>query len=115
MPTFPANNYAHYHAHIYFDANTLAQATELCTSAGKEFDIKVGRVHQKKVGPHPHWSCQLAFNHPIYNTIMPWLESKRDGLTVLVHGVTDNELKDHTEHLFWLGESKVLDLSVFTK
>ena len=115
MTQYPANDYSHYHAHIYFDAATLTQATALVEQAGESFPVKVGRIHQKLVGPHPHWSCQLAFNRTIYDTLIPWLEAHRNGLTVLVHGLTDNEYKDHTEHLFWLGESQQLDLSVFQR
>ena len=113
MTLYPANDYSHYHAHIYFDAATLTQATALVEQAGESFPVKVGRIHQKLVGPHPHWSCQLAFNRTIYDTLIPWIEAHRNGLTVLVHGLTDNAYKDHTEHLFWLGESQQLDLSAF--
>ena len=37
------------------------------------------------------------------------------GLTVLVHGLTGDDLADHTEHAAWLGEPVELDLSVFDK
>ncbi len=51
-----------YHAHVYFDANTLDQARALCEEAAQLFPLKMGRVHQRPVGPHPDWSCQLAFD-----------------------------------------------------
>ena len=50
----PQNLYAHYHAHVYFGPDTVAQARELCEQAGAQFNLRVGRVHEKLVGPHPH-------------------------------------------------------------
>ncbi len=34
----------------------------------------------------------------------------RKGLTVLVHGVTGDDIYDHTELVLWLGESLKLNL-----
>lgn len=50
-----------YHAHVYYDAATMDQARELCEEAARLFPVTMGRMHQKPVGPHPDWSCQLAF------------------------------------------------------
>ena len=44
--------------------------------------------------------------------MLPWLALNRKGLTVLVHGRSGNDIYDHTELVFWLGESAELDLSV---
>ncbi len=102
-----------YHAHVYFDAQTVERANALCEEAGRRFGVTVGRVHRKLVGPHPRWSCQLSFGRAQYDSVIPWLDAHRDGLTVLVHGMTDNPLKDHTEHASWLGEPVVLNLGMF--
>ena len=109
-----ANQYAEYHAHVYFDADTVEQARDLCKQAGERFDVTVGRVHEKNVGPHPRWSCQLAFTQPEFERLIPWLEEHRDGLTVFIHGLTGNDLADHTDHVGWLGQAVPLNLSVFT-
>jgi len=111
----PENIYPAYHAHVYFDQGTLAAARELCTQAGELFGVSVGRIHQKRVGPHPRWSCQLAFDAARFDDLVPWLERNRNGLTVLVHGLTGNDLADHTGNAAWLGEPVELDLSVFDK
>ncbi|MGR8918339.1 MAG: DOPA 4,5-dioxygenase family protein [Gammaproteobacteria bacterium] len=109
----PVNRYAHYHAHVYFDADTVERARRLCELAGERFEVTVGRVHERCVGPHPHWSCQLAFDAAVFDSLVPWLEQHRDGLTVLVHGLTGDALADHTRHASWLGTAATLDLSVF--
>lgn len=109
----PQNLYARYHAHVYFDASSVEQAQQLCRTAASEFGVAMGRVHQKLVGPHPRWSCQLAFDSVQFDALIPWLDAHREGLTILVHGLTGNDLEDHTAHASWLGEPAQLDLSVF--
>jgi DOPA 4,5-dioxygenase len=109
----PQNVYARYHAHVYFDGNSVEQARELCQSAAKASGAIMGRVHQKLVGPHPHWSCQLAFDASQFDRLIPWLDGHRGGLSILVHALTGNDLEDHTTHASWLGEPAELNLSVF--
>ncbi|WP_338001262.1 DOPA 4,5-dioxygenase family protein, partial [Pseudomonas brassicae] len=69
-----------YHAHVYYDASTLEQARELCEEATKLFGVSMGRLHQKPVGPHPDWSCQLAFGPELVGVVLPWLALYRKGL-----------------------------------
>ena len=109
----PQNLHPHYHAHVYFDEKTTEQARELCQTAATRFGVTMGRVHQKLVGPHPHWSCQLAFDSKQFNALIPWLETNRNGLNVLVHAQTGNNIEDHTTHASWLGEPATLNLSHF--
>ncbi|MEM7062772.1 MAG: DOPA 4,5-dioxygenase family protein [Cyanobacteria bacterium P01_B01_bin.77] len=115
MTKRPINNYDQYHAHVYFDENSVTKASSMCQQAGTLFGVKVGRVHQKLVGPHPRWSCQLAFDKAQFDGLIPWLENHRGDLTVLVHALTGNDLEDHTEHASWLGEPVLLKLSIFRK
>jgi DOPA 4,5-dioxygenase len=110
----PENRYDAYHAHVYFDEATVEQATVLCMTAGQVLGIPVGRVHRRLVGPHPHWSCQLSFNAEQFDRVIAWLEHHRQGLNILVHGVTGDDLADHTEHAAWLGDPQELVLSFFT-
>lgn len=111
----PVNIYKNYHAHVYFEQQTLEFATKLCNESGHLFNLKVGRVHQKNVGPHPKWSCQISFSSSDFETFIPWLDSKRYSLTVLVHAVTGNNLQDHTEHAYWLGSEVELNLDMFRR
>ena len=100
-----------YHAHVYFDADTREQAVKLCTAAGETFGIKVGRTHDKPVGPHPRGSCQLTIPPNQFATVIPWLIENRHGLTIFTHAETGDALKDHTDHVIWLGPSEPLKLS----
>jgi aromatic ring-cleaving dioxygenase len=115
MTKRPENLYARYHAHIYFGPDTVEQARELAVKAGELFDVTVGRVHEREVGPHPYWSCQLAFDSDAFDRLIPWLESERKGLDVFVHGLTGDDLADHTTHASWLGEPAELKLEMFRR
>ncbi len=103
-----------FHAHVYFDEASLEQARALCEAARDRFALQMGRMHEKLVGPHPRWSCQLAFAPDQFGQVIPWLALNRDGLTVFIHPETGDDLTDHTEHAIWMGEMLDLDLSIFT-
>ena len=99
-----------YHAHIYYDASSFEQAKTLCENAGTLFQVSVGRMHRKPVGPHPCWSCQLAFSKSEYADLISWLTLNRNGLAILIHPLTGNDLQDHRDYAAWLGETQSLNL-----
>jgi len=113
MARFPVNLHPAWHAHIYFDASSVEQARALARQAGERFPVQVGRVHEKEVGPHPRWSVQLAFDGATFDALIPWLDAHRGGLDVLVHGLSGDELADHTEHAYWLGRDWPLKPALF--
>jgi aromatic ring-cleaving dioxygenase len=109
----PVNRHDAYHAHIYFDRESAEGARRLTENVAELFGLNVGRFHEKLVGPHPHWSCQVEFFRSDFDAFVSWLDQNRNGLTVLVHGVTGNDLKDHTEYAYWLGQGVELNLEMF--
>jgi aromatic ring-cleaving dioxygenase len=115
MARRPVNLHRAYHAHIYFGPETVPQARALAGEAGRLFKAAVGRVHEQLVGPHPAWSVQLAFSAAEFDKLIPWLDEHRGGLDVFVHGLTGDDLADHTEHAYWLGKDYPLDLSMFNR
>jgi aromatic ring-cleaving dioxygenase len=108
-----ATHVSGFHAHVYYDAHTLAQARTLCEQATRQFALQMGRVHQQPVGPHPDWSCQLAFDAAMAGEVITWLALHRDGLVVFIHPLTGDELADHRDHAIWMGAVRPLDLSIF--
>ena len=102
-----------WHAHVYFDASTVAQARSLCEQAARLFELKMGRVHEKIVGPHPAWSCQLALRPAVFAQLVPWLVLHRQGLSIFLHPITGNDLVDHRDHGLWIGQPLTMNLSVF--
>lgn len=102
-----------FHVHVYFDADTMAQARRLCEAVRDKFGIIMGRMHDRPVGPHPMGSCQLTIPLEKFGPVMSWLTTHRNGLTIFAHAETGDALKDHTDHTIWMGQNKTLDLSVF--
>ena len=98
-----------YHAHVYFDANTVDQARAICAKAAELFGVEMGRVHERAVGPHPMWSCQLVASNAQFSDLLPWLALNRDGLIVFSHPETGDALVDHRDH----GTGLDLNLSIF--
>ncbi len=102
-----------FHAHVYFDAATVEQARAVCEAAAERFGVTMGRVHERPVGPHPRWSCQLAFPPALFGEVVPWLALERNGLTVFIHPETGDELGDHRDRAIWMGEMLPLNLAMF--
>ena len=102
-----------FHAHVYFDKSTYELASKLCDEVGEKFAVSVGHKHQKTVGPHPRWSCQLSFKPDLFGQVVPWLALNRQGLTIFIHANTGNDLKDHTEYTIWMGKMEPLNLDMF--
>jgi aromatic ring-cleaving dioxygenase len=102
-----------FHAHVYYDPPEHAEALKLCETAGKTFGVKVGRMHDNPVGPHPRGSCQLTIEKDKLAEALPWLVLNRGKFTIFTHAQTGNALKDHTQHVIWLGPSETLKLDQF--
>ncbi len=102
----------HWHAHIYFDAASRDAAWELHTLAAAQFGdrLTVGRFHERPVGPHPMWSCQLSFTPAHFAEVMSWLALNHGSLDLFVHPNTDDELRDHRDCAVWMGRHHTLDL-----
>ncbi len=107
----------HYHAHIYYDpAKTRVRAEKLRERVGKAFpQATLGRWHDELVGPHPQSMYQIAFPTGMLAAFVPWLMLNRDGLTILLHPETGDDLTDHTAHAAWFGALLPLRLGVFKK
>jgi len=102
-----------YHAHVYFGPDSEAEARALYTRIPDALPkAALGRFHARPVGPHPAWSYQIAFAADRFGDVVPWLALNRGNLDVLVHGISGDDLYDHTALVMWLGRSYTLDLSV---
>lgn len=102
-----------FHVHVYYDQPTFNLAERICKQVSRQFEVPMGYMHKKPVGPHPMWSCQLTVSQEKLTNVLSWLMIHREGLIVFFHGDTGDDLADHTKHVGWLGESKVLNLEMF--
>ncbi|OUR93555.1 4,5-dioxygenase [Halobacteriovorax marinus] len=104
-----------FHIHLYYDESTINIAKEVGLKAQSEFDISIGRFHEKNVGPHPRWSVQLSIPTDKFGEILAWVSLNRKGLTIFSHPNTGDDLLDHTEHSIWMGELLELNTKIFSK
>jgi DOPA 4,5-dioxygenase len=103
----------YYHAHLYFNEGTIKAAKSLGEAAQKMFGVRVGTYHERPVGPHPVWSCQLTVPESLFAKVIPWLTLNRGPIDCFVHPVTGDDLDDHTKYAMWLGSSYDLNLKIF--
>jgi len=104
-----------YHAHVYYDPATRAVAERVRAGIGANFSVRLGRWHDKPVGPHPVSMYQVAFSVEDFPRLVPWLMLHREGLSVLVHPETGNEYDDHARFASWLGTPIALRLDTLRK
>ena len=104
-----------YHAHVYYTPETRAVAERLRAAIGRSFAVRLGRWHDKPVGPHPISMYQVAFAVEEFERLVPWLMLNRAGLDVLVHPETGNDYEDHTAFAVWLGAPIPLKLDVLRR
>lgn len=88
---------APHHAHIYDAPETRALAESLrrrllaATASGEiRAPLFVGRLRDRRAGPHPVPQFETRFPHAILPLALPLLEGP--GLTVLVQPPTDDDL-----------------------
>lgn len=109
MPSH-SNDIQNFHAHVYYDFNTRETAARVRDALAAQFHVELGRWREEPVGPHPQAMYQVKFAPEEFGKIVPWLMLHHEGLAVLIHPSTDDDVSDHTDRALWLG--KKLELNV---
>jgi aromatic ring-cleaving dioxygenase len=107
----PVGTITGYHAHVYYDERSKPVAAQLRAAVEGRFAVRLGRWHDRPIGPHPTGSYQIEFGPELFAELVPWLALNRQGLTVFVHAETGEAIADHTAHVIWLGDSRQLNLA----
>lgn len=99
-----------FHAHVYYDSASRDAAARVREGLGARFDVRLGRWHDEPVGPHPKSMYQVVFSPDQFGEVVPWLMFHREGLDILVHPETGDNLGDHLDRPLWLGERLELNI-----
>ncbi len=102
-----------YHAHVYYAPASRDRAARVREELASRFEVQLGSWHDGPVGPHPQAMYQVLFSVDDFAELVPWLMLNREGLTILVHPETGDNLADHRDHSLWLGEKLPLRLDRF--
>ena len=113
MPLRPPSAIVDWHAHVYFDAATRDAARALRETIADALPdaVRIGRFHEKPVGPHPMWSYQLSIAGADLAYAIGWLALNHGALDVFVHPNTGDALRDHRDRAIWIGRSYALNLA----
>ena len=73
--------------------------------------MRLGRWHDRPVGPHSKPMYQVAFAPQLFGQVVPFLMLNRRGLDILVHPESGlGHAGDHTTRAAWLGQPLPLDV-----
>jgi DOPA 4,5-dioxygenase len=104
-----------YHAHVYYDQDTLPAAERLRDALAANFPVELGRFNADPIGPHPVPQFAAIFKPDAFQTVIPWLMLHREGLDILVHPLTNDMVDDHTVYALWLGAPVTLKLDTMQR
>lgn len=104
-----------FHVHVYFDPPTRTTALAVRDGLAERFDVELGRIHDRPMGPHPKSMYQVKFAPGEFSALVQWLMLNHAGLNVLIHPETGDDVADHTEQALWLGEKLALNIEVLRK
>jgi aromatic ring-cleaving dioxygenase len=99
-----------FHAHIYFDRASRDTAARVREGLSAGFDVQLGHWHDRAIGPHPKPMYQVVFLPHQFGDFVPWLMLNREGLDILIHPDTGDDVGDHTDRALWLGDKLELNI-----
>ena len=104
-----------YHAHVYYDTESRATAEQLAKALTDKFAVELGGFFDEPIGPHPVANLQIIFSAAEFASVVPRLMLNRRGLSVLIHPLTDDSVRDHDTDGAWLGTPVPLKLHVLSR
>lgn len=112
VPDVPAqiDEIVAWHSHIYFSEETRHIAERLNEELQDRFKIWDYRWLDQANGLHPSPMFRFALLKEDFERYVYWILEARQGLSVLLHAITENVYIDHSYLTLWFG--KQLDLGL---
>jgi len=100
-----------FHAHIYW-TDQISRALALgLREYLDELGCTLGRVHDRAIGPHPLPMYQAEYPDLIRPEVETYLTDNADGLSILLHRDTGDDITDHTVGTRWINDPVDLDIA----
>lgn len=107
-----------YHIHIYASDSTQSPIVQnLADQLRTLFDVDTGGPWNiGKIGPHTKDNIEIDIKNPeAFGKVVAWLQmNNKEGLSILVHPRTGDELADHTNGV-WIGKPVSFDDHFFIR
>lgn len=107
-----------FHFHVYYDFNeefdkafdlwSLANDTLLARERNRIMFL--GQMNMNPNGPHTKAYFVIVTSPFYFGEVFKLLLLNRNGLSILVHPLTNDELEAHTSMAVWMGKEVPLDL-----
>jgi aromatic ring-cleaving dioxygenase len=92
-----------FHAHVFFDPGDAEHARAISAELPGATGATVTSWLDRPGGPLPQAQFQIELTSAELGTVTEWLMLHREGLSMLLHPETGDDLLDHTAHAAWLG------------
>ena len=104
-----------YHIHFYCQPSEIPLCKDIREKLVSELsEIEgAGTVRNTPIGPHPLPMFEAWFETKHLDTVIRWAMENRQGLSVMIHPLSGNDLADHRDHALWLGKQLPLKLDIF--
>lgn len=102
---FSAAKSREYHIHIYArDGWEVVLATSLAAQLRKLAPGKVSDAHKVgRVGPHTLENVEVDIAPEAFGEVVRFLQMNAQGLSILIHPRTGDEVFDHRQAAMWIG------------
>lgn len=104
-----------YHVHFYCELSQFDLCDQVRSKLLKEVEgiAGAGPVRRTAIGPHPLPMFEAWFKASALDSVVRWAMLNRQGLSVMFHPISGDDLSDHRDHSFWLGQTLPLKLEIF--
>jgi len=108
---------SNWHIHVYFAETEIELAREVrenLISLLPQLTYQ-GQLINQPVGPHPVPMFELHLPETELASATPVIDANRQGLSVLIHPLLEDEVVAHTTAARWLGKKLPLDLDMLIR
>ena len=101
-----------FHSHVYFKPEEYEKAARVRENIirGIGQNARVYELVDHPIGPHPLPMFEVDFPSSNLGKVIEVLLTYREGLSILVHPLSGDDIADHTEYPMWIGKPLELNL-----